>query len=354
MNDSMAFSRTESDARWAAVVARDAAADGAFFYAVTTTGVYCRPSCGARRPRPENVRFLDNAKAAARAGFRPCKRCKPDQASDAARRAQLITRACRIIDESETPLANAKLARAVGLSPAHFQRLFKDTTGVTPGEYATAKREGRLRAGLKSARTVTEAIYDAGYNAPSRFYERADRVLGMRTAEARKGGAETTIRYGTGRCSLGLVLAAQSTRGICAILLGDDAGKMVRELRERFPKAEVEAGDKAFAAVVKQVVAFVDEPGRGLDLPLDIRGTAFQKRVWKALQDIPCGETLTFAEIAKRIGKPKAVRAVGSACGANAIGVAIPCHRALRTDGGLGGYYWGLPRKRGLLKKEFG
>lgn len=343
--------QTLNDPRWPEVLARDPRADGRFYFAVATTGVFCRPSCKARPPRPENVRFFTTAKAATAAGFRACKRCKPLVPSQ---RDARVARACRIIEEREDTPPLAALAHELGLSAAHFHRQFKAATGLTPRAYAAAHRESKLRKGLAQSSSVTAAVYGAGYNTASRFYAKSDAILGMAPRRYKAGAPGADIVFASGRCSLGYVLAAQSEKGICAILLGDDPKVLARELKERFPKANLVAGDKSFARTLAKVVRLIDDPARGLDLPLDVRGTAFQKRVWAALSEIPPGETTTYAALAMRIGNPKAVRAVGSACGANPLGVAVPCHRALRADGGLGGYYWGLPRKKALLKRESG
>lgn len=351
-NRALRAAQTLKDPRWPTVLARDPRADGQFYFAVATTGVYCRPSCAARLPRPENVRFFTTPAAAEAGGFRACKRCKPRGASPQASRDAVIARACRIIEEREQTPPLAVLAHELGMSAAHFHRQFKAATGLTPRAYAAAHREGKLRAGLPQSASVTEAVYDAGYNAASRFYATSAAILGMTPRRYKAGAPGADIVYATGRCSLGYVLAAQSEKGICAILLGDDPQAMEKELKERFPKANLIPAGKTFAGSLSKVVALIDDPARGLDLPLDVRGTAFQKRVWAALSKIPAGETTTYAALAKRIGAPKAVRAVGSACGANPLGVVVPCHRALRSDGGLGGYYWGLPRKKTLLAKE--
>ncbi len=343
---------TTKDPRWASVVARDPKADGAFFYAVATTGVYCRPSCAARRARPENVRFFESVAAAERAGFRACKRCKPEQGRLETQQAALVTRACRMIDEAETAPSLGTLAQELGLSSSHFHRLFKSVTGVTPHDYAAARREDKVREGLGRGTAVTAAIFEAGYNASSRFYEKSNAVLGMTPRVYRAGGSETTIQFATGESSLGNVLVAQSAKGVCAILIGDNAAELARDLQRRFPKANLTPGDSAFAKTVARVVRFVDAPGKDFGLPLDIQGTAFQKRVWKALVRIPAGKTKSYTEVAKQIGAPKAVRAVASACAANSIAVAIPCHRVLRSDGSVSGYRWGVERKRALLKKE--
>jgi AraC family transcriptional regulator of adaptative response/methylated-DNA-[protein]-cysteine methyltransferase len=343
---------TERDPRWASVTARDRAADGTFFYSVSTTGVYCRPSCAARLARPENVRFHATCADAERAGFRPCKRCKPDQPAMAEQHAAKIAGACRLIEAADEPPSLDELARAVGLSPYHFHRVFKTVTGVTPKAYAAAHRAKRVRDGLTRSGTVTEAIYGAGFNSNGRFYATADKVLGMTPSDYRAGGTNALIRFAIGECSLGSILVARSERGVCAILLGDDPDALVRDMQDRFPCATLIGGDAAFEDLVARVVGFVEAPRLGLDLPLDVRGSAFQQRVWQALQEIPAGETASYADIARRIGSPKAVRAVAQACAANGLAVAIPCHRVVRNDGALSGYRWGVERKRALLDRE--
>jgi len=345
---------TLADPRWTAVVARDAAADGAFYYSVTTTGVYCRPSCAARRARPENVRFHATAAEAEQAGFRPCKRCTPAGAGLDEQHAALVTAACRIIEAAEHALSLDELAARVGMSRHHFHRLFKRATGVTPHQYAAAQRGRRLRAALAEDDTVTAALCAAGYNSSGRFYETADRMLGMTPSAYRAGGVHTDIRFAIGECSLGALLVAQSTRGVCAIFLGDDAAQLVRDLQDRFPHANLVGGDAEFERLVARVVGFVEAPHIGLDLPLDVRGTAFQQCVWQALSAIPPGSTASYTAIARSIGAPQSVRAVAQACAANLLAVAIPCHRVVRSDGGLSGYRWGVQRKRMLLDKEGG
>ena len=344
--------RTRKDPRWTAVVARDSRADGKFFYAVRTTGVYCRPSCGSRRARPENLQFYATTADAERAGFRPCKRCKPDQPSLDRQHAAKVAKICRLIENAEEPPSLAELAGKAGLSAYHFHRIFKAVTGVTPRAYAAAHRAKRMRSELGRGATVTEAIYGAGYGSNGRFYETADAVLGMTPSNYRAGGANTEIRFALGECSLGSILVARSERGICAILLGDDPAALARDLQDRFPRARLIGGDREFERLVAKVVGFVEAPALGLDLPLDVRGTAFQQRVWQALRKIPAGATASYTEIAKRIGAPKSVRAVAQACAANALAVAIPCHRVVRNDGALSGYRWGVARKRALLRRE--
>ena len=341
-----------SDPRWAAVMARDAAADGKFVYSVRTTGVYCRPSCPARHARPENVAFHPTPAAAQEAGFRPCKRCRPEQLPLAARQAEKIAALCRTIENAEQTPSLAELAAQSGLSAYHLHRVFKAITGLTPHAYARAQRAQRLRRELPHSASVTEAIYAAGYNSNGRFYAESQQVLGMTPSAYRAGGAQTEIRFAVGQCSLGAILVAQSARGVCAILLGDDPQTLVRDLQDRFPAAGLIGGDTAFEQLVARVVGFVEAPRLGLALPLDVRGTAFQQRVWQELQRIPAGQTASYADIARRIGAPKAVRAVAGACAANALAVAIPCHRVVRSDGTLSGYRWGVARKRTLLERE--
>ncbi len=343
---------TTNDPRWASIVARDAAADGTFVYSVKTTGVYCRPSCAARLARPEHVRFHATGKDAAAAGFRPCKRCRPDQPSLAEQHAETVTQACRLIEAStKVPTLEALAARA-GMSAFHFHRVFRAVTGVTPRDYAVAHRGKRVRRELGRSSTVTRAIYESGYNSNGRFYAESQQVLGMTPADYRAGGANAEIRFAIGECSLGSILVARSEHGVCAILLGDDPEKLARDVQERFPRATLIGGDAEFEQLVAKVVGFVEAPGLGLDLPLDVQGTAFQHRVWRALQEIPPGQTASYTEIADRIGSPGSVRAVAQACGANSLAVAIPCHRVVRHDGALAGYRWGVERKRALLARE--
>ncbi|HEX6707766.1 MAG TPA: bifunctional DNA-binding transcriptional regulator/O6-methylguanine-DNA methyltransferase Ada [Albitalea sp.] len=348
---------TVSDPRWAAVAARDPKADGSFFYSVRTTGVYCRPSCPARAARPENVAFHDSAADAERAGFRPCKRCRPDQPMSAAeQQAAVVAELCRYIESAEAPPTLQALAERAGMSAFHLHRVFRQLTGLTPRAWAQAHRARRVREALQDSgsASVTDALYDAGYASSGRFYAESDAVLGMTPARFRAGGADTDIRFAIGQCALGAILVAQSERGVCAIALGDDPDALARELQDRFPQARLIGDDPAFAQRVAQVVGFVEAPALGLDLPLDLRGTAFQQRVWQALRQVPAGETVSYAEIARRIGAPQSVRAVAQACGANTLAVAIPCHRVVRRDGALSGYRWGVERKRALLEREAG
>ncbi len=339
------------DPRWVRILARDKAADGTFWYSVVTTGVYCRPSCPSRACNPGNVVIHDSLEAARATGCRACLRCRPDDPHGDAATASVV-RACRLIDEAGQAVPLAELADAVGLSPQRLHRLFKAATGVTPRAYAGARRAARLRDRLGGGGTVTEAIHDAGYGSSGRFYAEAEAVLGMTPRRYRAGGAGETLRFATSTCSLGAILVAASTRGVAAILIGDDPDRLLRELRDRFSGAQLAGGDRTFEAVVARVVGFVEMPATGLDLPLDIRGTAFQQRVWQALRQIPAGSTASYAEIAAQIGAPGAVRAVAGACAANPLAVAIPCHRVVRHDGALSGYRWGVERKRALLDRE--
>jgi AraC family transcriptional regulator of adaptative response/methylated-DNA-[protein]-cysteine methyltransferase len=340
------------DRRWAAVQARNAACDGTFVTAVVTTGIYCRPSCPARHPLRENVRFYATCADAKAAGFRPCKRCKPDAPSLHDEHAAKVAEACRLIEAAAEAPKLEDLATKVGLSPYHFHRIFKAAVGVTPKAYAVAHRNRNVRDNLQRSTTVTEAIYEAGFNSSGRFYAGAEQALGMTPSEFRAGGVNAEICYATADCSLGTVLVAASAKGVCSIMLGDDQDELTRELRDRFAKARLRLGGRKFAALVAKVVAYIEAPHGALELPLDVRGTAFQHRVWMALRDIPAGNTASYAEIAKRIGEPKAVRAVAGACAANKLAVAIPCHRVVNSDGSLSGYRWGVARKRELLRRE--
>jgi AraC family transcriptional regulator, regulatory protein of adaptative response / methylated-DNA-[protein]-cysteine methyltransferase len=338
--------------RWAAVVRRDPAADGRFYYSVSTTGVYCRPTCAARQARREHVRFHLTCAEAEGAGFRPCKRCRPNEPPLAERHASAVARACRLIETAEESPGLDALAAAAGLSRFHFHRVFKAATGLTPKAYAAAHRANRVRDELTRSPTVTDAIYGAGFNSNGRFYATSSKVLGMTPTDFRAGAPGASIRFAVGECSLGSILVAASDQGICAILLGDDPDALARDLQDRFPKARLIGGDPAFERWVAEVVGFVEAPQLGLALPLDVRGTAFQQRVWRALSEIPPGSRASYAEIAERIGAPGAARAVAKACAANPLAVAIPCHRVVRHDGALSGYRWGVERKRALLARE--
>ncbi len=341
---------TVLDPRWPALVARDPKADSAFFYSVRTTGVYCKPSCAARLPRPENVRFHATVQDAEKAGFRPCKRCRPNE--DSARWEETIARICRIIAEAEATPQLQELAREAAMSPFHFHRTFKKHTGLTPRAYAMAQKRLRVRKSLGSQNSITAAIYEAGYNSNGRFYAEANGLLGMTPSTFRAGGPDTSIRFAVGECSLGSILVASSERGVCAILLGDDPDALTRDLQDQFPRAVLIGGDSKFEDLVAQVVGMIEAPSLGLALPLDIRGTAFQQRVWEALKKIPAGTTASYTDVARMIDAPTAARAVARACASNLLAVAIPCHRVVRNDGALSGYRWGVGRKRALLERE--
>ena len=338
--------------RWDAVLRRDPRADGRYLYGVTTTGIYCRPTCASKRPRRENVAFFAGRREAKRAGFRACKRCRPDLAVRPDRGSDAVARACRLIEAAPEPPGLTELATAVGLSPSHFHRLFTATTGVTPRAYAATHRQRRVQAALRPGASVTRTKLDAGFGSSSRFYDGAADALGMTPSTYKAGASGVEIRFALGQSSLGPVLVAATERGICAIELGEDQEGLTERLRARFPNARLRHGDPAFAAWVDRVTALVETPRLGLDLPLDVQGTAFQRRVWQALRDIPAGTTASYAEVAALIDQPGSARAVAGACAANPLAVAIPCHRVRRGDGQLGGYRWGVERKRALLDRE--
>jgi AraC family transcriptional regulator of adaptative response/methylated-DNA-[protein]-cysteine methyltransferase len=352
MNAAMKTRYATDAERWDAVQRRDAQADGVFWYSVSSTGVFCRPSCGARPALRRNVRFHDSCIEAAQAGFRACRRCKPDQPPLAERHAAAVAQACRLIDAAEEALDLDRLAQACGMSRFHFHRVFKAQTGITPKAYAAAQRAQRLQQGLAQAPSVTEALYAAGFNSSGRFYAASNGVLGMSPKAFRAGGSGATIRFAIGACSLGAILVASTGKGICAILMGDDPDLLARDLQDRFPHAELRGAEADFEATVAKVVGFVESPGLGLDLPLDVRGTAFQQRVWQALRAIPSGSTVSYAELAERVGLPAGARAIAGACAANPVAVAIPCHRVVRQDGSISGYRWGVERKAALLERE--
>jgi AraC family transcriptional regulator of adaptative response/methylated-DNA-[protein]-cysteine methyltransferase len=322
-------------------------------YGVTTTGVCCRPACASRRPHRANVRFFDAIDGALAAGFRPCRRCRPDATSPSADTARLIERICRLIDDAEVLPPLGELAREAGLSPSHFHRVFRAALGVTPHAYAAARRRERLQRALSGAKSVTAAAYGAGYNSSARFYASAAAELGMPPSAYRRGGAAQAIRYAFAPCSLGTLAVAFSERGVCALDIGDDRDTLQAQLLARFPDAEIAAGDASLRALVARAVALVDgAPAERVPLALDIAGSAFAQRVWAALREIPHGETATYGEIAQRIGAPGSARAVAKACAANPVAVAVPCHRVVRGDGTPTDYRWGASRKRELLRRE--
>ncbi|MDB5933515.1 MAG: bifunctional DNA-binding transcriptional regulator/O6-methylguanine-DNA methyltransferase Ada [Massilia sp.] len=353
MNAAIQSAPYRSDAeRWDAVQRRDAQADGKFYYSVSSTGVYCRPSCGARPALRRNVRFHDSRADAEQAGFRACLRCKPDQPPLAVRHAAAVAQACRLIDAAEETPDLGALAGACGMSRFHFHRVFKAHTGITPKAYSAAGRARRLQQGLAQAPSVTDAIYAAGFNSSGRFYAASGDVLGMSAKAFRAGGSGASIRFAIGACSLGAILVASTDKGICAILMGDDPDLLARDLQDRFPHAELRGAEAEFEATVAKVVGLVESPAIGLDLPLDVRGTAFQQRVWQALRAVPSGATVSYAELAERVGVASGARAIAGACAANPVAVAIPCHRVVRQDGSISGYRWGVERKAALLKRE--
>jgi AraC family transcriptional regulator of adaptative response/methylated-DNA-[protein]-cysteine methyltransferase len=337
----------DHDAAWRAVLARDRSRDGSFVTGVLTTGIYCRPSCAARHPRRENVRFFATGAEAAAAGLRACLRCRPDEVS---REAAALDRAFRLLDRAEAPPSLDELAGRAGYSPHHFHRLFKRATGVTPAAYARGKRARIMTESLQTESRVTDAIYDAGYSGPGRFYADAKQRLGMTPSAWRDGGRGETIRWASAETALGTMLVAATGKGICRLSFDEDEAG----LRRRFPNAAIERGGAEMVGLVERTVAAVNAPERPHDLPLDVRGTAFQEAVWRELSRIPPGESLSYAALAARAGKPGAARAAGTACGQNKVAVLIPCHRALRGDDSLGGYAYGLDRKVKLLEREAG
>lgn len=339
------------DDRWQSVVDRDVDADGQFVFAVQTTGIFCRPSCRAKHALRKNVRFYADAQQAQDAGFRPCKRCQPDKDSAQQHRLDKIARACQLL-EQESPLTLDELAQQVAMSPYHLHRLFKATTGMTPKVWQQSWRARRLRDALAKGVPVTQAILNAGFPDSSSYYRKADQALGMTAKQFRKGGDNVSVRYTLADCALGRCLVAESERGICAILLGDDDATLVADLHALFPAAQDVPADADFQQRVREVIVAINSRDASLSLPLDIRGTAFQQQVWQALRTIPCGETVSYQQLASAIGKPKAVRAVASACGANKLAIVIPCHRVIRGDGALSGYRWGIARKAQLLQRE--
>jgi len=341
----------KDDPRWQALADRDAGARGHFYYGVRSTGIFCVPGCGSRLPRPENVSFFDSAEEAVGKGFRPCLRCRP-QCPPVDPWVGIVIRACRLLEDQQPTPGLAVLAQELGQSPWHLHRQFRAMTGLTPRAYAGATDARRIREQLMARQSVTEAVYEAGFESSSAFYREAEKALGMSPGKFKKGGKGERIRFAVGPCDLGLVLVAMSEKGVCAILLGDERAGLEADLRRRFPLAEVQAGGKEMAKALGLVVACVREPDKALALPLDIRGTAFQQRVWQALREIGPGSTSTYSDLAKLLGQEKAVRAVAGACAANPLAVAVPCHRVLRQDGSLAGYRWGLERKAELLRKE--
>ena len=337
--------------RWTAIINRDAHADGHFIYAVRTTGIYCRPSCPSRRPHRRNVVFFATPAAARAGGFRPCKRCRPDEHS-ADPWVRRIGRACDLLAHADHPRSLGELAARFDASPAHFQRTFTRIVGVSPRKYAEAHRARRVKADLKRAPTVTAALFDAGYQSSSRFYDGVVKRMGMPPAAYRRGGAGEVIRYTTVRCDLGWVLVAATARGLCSVSMGDSMDELKNAFEHEYPLASLEPSNDGLAGMAQTIVALVAGRQQSSELPFDVQATAFQWQVWSALAKIPAGETRTYAELAAAIGRPGAVRAVARACAANRLALAIPCHRAVPASGGPGGYRWGQARKQALLARE--
>jgi AraC family transcriptional regulator of adaptative response/methylated-DNA-[protein]-cysteine methyltransferase len=339
---------------WNAVAKRDARFDGAFVYAVRSTGIYCRPGCPSRRPRRAVVQFFATPEIAERAGFRACRRCKPNSRDSAETRGALIQRVCRELEaNSEDGIRLGTLAARVGLGPHQLERTFRRAVGITPRQYAAAVRLGRLKRGLrKGATTVTEALYEAGYGSSRQLYEQSDAQLGMTPAAYSRGGRGMEITYTVTVSRMGRVLVATTARGISAVYLGDRDATLASALRKEYPKAEIRAGGREASDWVRSIVRYLDGGGPRLDLPIDVQATAFQRRVWEALRRIPCGSTRTYGEIARAMGRPKAARAVARACATNPVSLVVPCHRVIREDGGMGGYRWGIERKLALLAQE--
>lgn len=342
----------ETDPRWQEVKNKNANADDRFVYAVKTTGIYCRPSCSAKMAKPQNIAFFDSWQDAEAAHYRPCKRCHPNDESITSKYERLIIKACRLI-EQQGDIKLSDLAVDIGLSPSFFHRNFKKITGVTPKQYSVAVKMKNVQRQLVSPdTTITETIYNSGFNSGSRFYATTNQSLGMTPTAFRQGGTDIAIQFAIAQCSLGHLLVALSTKGVCAIMLGDDPAVLLNSLQDRFPKAELRGGEANFDQIVAQVIALVEHPNTPFNLPLDIRGTAFQQQVWSALQTIPVGTTINYTQLATMIGHPKSVRAVANACAQNAIAVAIPCHRVVKLNGDISGYRWGIERKKALLARE--
>ena len=345
------------DTYWQATLARDQTADGTFVYAVSSTRIYCRPSCPSRKPARRHVTFFATSEAAERAGFRPCRRCRPQEAVAADARVALVMRACRLIDANgEERLSLDAISREVGLNAHRLRRAFKHVTGITPREYAEARRLGRFKKRLREGRSVTHALYDAGYGSSSRVYEHAKERLGMTPGIYRRGGQGTRIEYAIANSPVGRLLVAATPRGVCAVYLGDPGSDraLVGALADEYPAASVSQANGGVRRWIDLILQHLDGKELQLDLPIDVKATAFQHRVWQQLRAIPYGETRSYGEIAERLGAPRAARAVGRACATNPVSLIVPCHRAVRENGGLGGYRWGVDRKKRLLDHERG
>ncbi len=344
-----------NDQLWQAVVAKDARFDGQFVFAVSSTGVYCRPSCPSRRAHRERVRFFDLPEAAEQAGFRACLRCQPRRARVLDPQIELVQRVCRLLDdtESDTPKL-AELATAADVSVFHLQRTFKRVMGISPRQYVAARKFGNFKTLVRKGESVTNSLYESGFNSSSRLYEYASEELGMTPATYSRGGRGVNISYTIVPSTMGRLLVAVTERGVCAVRMGDDDGELEKDLREEFPHAQIMREDSALRETVEKILNHLDQNEPRLDLPLDIRATAFQRHVWEKLRAIPYGQTVSYGDVAKSLGKPGAVRAVGRACATNPVALVIPCHRVVREDQSLGGYRWGLDRKKKLLEHEKG
>jgi AraC family transcriptional regulator, regulatory protein of adaptative response / methylated-DNA-[protein]-cysteine methyltransferase len=338
--------------RWQAVLDKDNSHDGQYWFAVKTTGIYCRPSCPSRTPKRTNAIFFDSIANAKTAGFRACLRCAPDGHSKRQLQTKAILQACRVIEASQERISLSALAEQMGLSAHHFHRMFKDVTGVTPRDYFKARQIAQIGQSVQSTATVTQAIYESGFNSSGRFYENTNSMLGMTPKAYKSGGAGEAIRVTVRDCALGLVLVAATERGICTIEFGDDKAQLMERLNKRFPNALMKAQDARFNEWIEKLLKHLQVPDKALDLPLDVRGTVFQQQVWNALQDIPLGQTASYSQVAQKIGNPNATRAVATACASNVLAVAIPCHRVVRGNGDLSGYRWGVERKKRLLNAE--
>ena len=344
------MTQANANQKWSMVLARDAKADGRFVYAVKSTGVFCRPTCPSRRPKLENVEFFDSPNQAQQAGYRACRRCTPLERNQ---QAQKVEAACRYIDDNlDITLSLTAISKHVAISPFHFQRMFKRALGVSPREYQQARRAGKFRQALRSDGSVTEAIYEAGFSSSSRAYESIPAQLGMTPSAFRRGGEGVEIQYTIVATELGKLLVATTPRGVCAVRFGESEAELLRELKRDFSAAEITRDDKALATIANQVKQLVNGSTTPLNIPLDLRGTAFQQMVWKELRRIPVGETRSYAQVAKKIGRPKAVRAVANACASNSVAVVVPCHRVVQKNGSLSGYRWGVKRKAALLERE--
>lgn len=343
---------SSDDARWEALKNRTRDADGLFYYGVKSTSVVCRAGCSSRLPLRKNVVFMDSYQEALDQGFRPCKRCRPDQTKPDAASVSLVVGACRIIEQAETPPPLKELAKQAGLSPSHFHRLFTKIVGLTPKQYGSTHQLQRFRTTILSGSSVTEAIYQSGFSSSSRAYEKSSSLPGLRPKDLKSGGKAITIQYGLSRCFLGWVIVGATDRGICSVEFGDSAHELPPLLKKRFPNALLKKGDEAFNTVLREVAAFIEAPSLDIQIPLDIQGTVFQKKVWDILRQIKPGETRSYSDIAEKIGSPRAVRAVAGACASNKIAVVVPCHRVVAKDGRISGYRWGVDRKKQLLENE--